>query len=109
DFTRRLEERGQLYRYTELINKETEMCPLFRVQQRGLPDQDRKAILFENVVGARGERYEMPALFGAYAASEAVLLTGLDCESYPQALDRWHEARAHPIDPVLVDRGPVHN
>jgi UbiD family decarboxylase len=109
DFIRRLDERGQLYRFTEPINKETEMCPLFRVQQRGLPDQDRRALLFENVIGAKGERYGMPALFGAYAASEAVLLTGLGCGSYTEALDRWHEAREHPIDPVLVDRGPVHD
>src|SRR5437660_806787 len=103
----RLEERGQLYRFTEPINKETELFPLFRVQQRGLPDAERKALLFENVVGAKGERYEMPCLVGAYGASDAIALTGLDCETYVEALERWHEAREHPMNPVVVDQGPV--
>jgi len=104
---RRFEERGQLYRFVEPVNKETELFPLFRVQQRGLPDADRKVLLFENVVGAKGERYDMPCLVGAYGASDEILLTGLECESYIEALERWHKARERPIDPVLVDRGPV--
>src|SRR4030095_2902498 len=107
EFIRQLEQRDQLYRFTDSINKETEMCPLFRVQQRGVPDPDRKAFLFTNVVGARGERYEMPALLGAYTASEAILLTGLGCESYVEALDRWHEAREQPIETVIGAHRPV--
>ncbi len=107
DFIRRLEERGKLYRFREPINKETELYPVFRVQQRGLPDRERKALLFENVVGAKGNRYDMPCLAGAYAASDAILTIGLGCESYQTALDRWHEAREHPLEPVMVDSGPV--
>lgn len=106
-FIQRLEERGKLYRFAEPINKETELYPLFRVQQRGLPDAERYALLFENVVGAKGNHYDMACLVGAYAASDAILLIGLGCETYQEALERWHEATVHPIDPVLVDSGPV--
>lgn len=106
-FMRRLDERGKLYRFTEPINKETELYPVFRVQQRGLRDDERKALLFENVVGAKGDHYEMACLAGAYAASDAVLLIGLGCDSYQEALERWHIARSSPIDPVVIERAPV--
>lgn len=107
DFIQRLEERGKLYRFREPIVKETELYPVFRVQQRGLPDSERKALLFENVVGVKGNPYEMPCLAGAYSASDAILLIGLGCETYQEALERWYEALVRPIDPVLVDSGPV--
>jgi 4-hydroxy-3-polyprenylbenzoate decarboxylase len=97
-----------LYRYGDPINKDTELYPFFRVQQRGLPDEARRALLFQNVVGAKGNHYDWSVFPGAYAASEAMLMVGFGCESYQEGLERWHMARAHPIDPVVVVDGPVH-
>ena len=41
---------------------------------RGLPDSDRLALLFDNVVGNRGESYEMSVLTVAYGASDEISL-----------------------------------
>lgn len=108
EFLQRLEERGKLYRFSDPINKDTELYPVFRVQQRGLPDHERKALVFDNVFDAKGNHYQMPVFPGAYAASEEILMIGFGCETYQEGLERWHRAREHPIDPVIVDRGPVH-
>ncbi|MPZ14630.1 MAG: hypothetical protein GEU73_09455 [Chloroflexi bacterium] len=108
EYLERLDERGLVYRFSDPINKDTELYPVFRVQQRGLPDHERKALLFDNVHGAKGNRYDMAVFPGAYAASEAMLAIGLGCETYQDGVERWHQARAHPIDPVIVDDGPVH-
>lgn len=107
EFVRELEVRGKLYRFREQINKETELIPFYRVQMRGLPDGQRKAFLFDNVVGSKGNRYDMSVLAGCYGASEEILAIGMGCQNYVQMLEKWHEAVAHPIAPVLVDKGPV--
>jgi UbiD family decarboxylase len=108
EFLKRLEEKGKLYRFSDPINKDTELYPFFRVQERGLPDHERKALLFDNVFGAKGNHYDGWSVFpGAYASSEEIMMIGLGCESYQEGLERWHQAREHPIDPVIVDRGPV--
>ena len=45
-----LEANNKLYRIKREINKDTEAMPLVRCQFRGLPESERKAFLFENVV-----------------------------------------------------------
>ena len=55
DHLRRLEEAGLLYRIDAAVNKDTEMHPLVRWQFRGgIPEKDRKAFLFTNVVDSKG-------------------------------------------------------
>ena len=49
-----LESKGKLVRIKREINKDTELMPLVRLQFRGLPESERKAFLFENVVDAKG-------------------------------------------------------
>lgn len=102
-----LEARGKLYRYRDEIDKETELIPFYRVQMRGLPDQERKVFLFENVAGAAGKKYDMSVLAGCYGASETILGLALGCETYPEMLEKWCDAAARPIPPVLVKNGPV--
>ena len=63
-----LEARGKLVRIKREINKDTELMPLVRLQFRGLPEKERKAFLFENVVDAKGKRYGSPVLVGSHAA-----------------------------------------
>ena len=49
------------YRSTEPVNKDTEMHPLVRWQFRGgIPEKDRKAFLFTNVVDSNGRKLRHP-------------------------------------------------
>src|ERR1700716_1981786 len=81
-----LEQAGKLIRVTIPVNKDTELHPLVRLQFRGLPERQRKAFLFENVVDGSGRRYDIPVLVGA-----------LD-----QVEDVWANALAHQIAPVVI-------
>jgi len=107
EFVSYLEERGKLYRFTEKINKDTELYPLYRIQMRGLPEAERKIFLFENVTGVKGSEYDMSVLTGVYGTSEEILVQGIGCESYLEAQERWHEALTRPLAPIIVDEGPV--
>jgi UbiD family decarboxylase len=49
EYLKALEEHGKLVRVTRAINKDTEMHPLVRLQYRGLPEEERRAFLFERV------------------------------------------------------------
>jgi len=103
-----LEERGKLIRIRREINKDTELMPLVRCQFRGLPEKDRKAFLFENVVDARGKKYSVPVLVASHAASREVYAIGMKCE--PEKIsETWARARSNPIEPRVVDSGPVHD
>jgi len=102
-----LEERGKLFRFRGEINKDTELVPLFRIQMRGVPESERKVFLFDNVVGAKGKKYDMPVLVGVYGGSKDVLAIGMRCQGYIEMLEKWHHCLTNPIAPVLVDSGPV--
>ena len=62
-----LDQKGLLVRVTRPVNKDTELQPLVRWQFLGLPDHQRKAFLFENVVDAKGKNYGTPVVLGALA------------------------------------------
>jgi 4-hydroxy-3-polyprenylbenzoate decarboxylase len=107
EFAAELERRGKLHRFPEPIDKDTELGPLLRVQLRGLPDAQRKVLLFENVRNAHGAAYEMKVLAGVYGLSEEIVALGMGCETPGEMFDRWHRALERPIPPVIVDSGPV--
>src|SRR6516162_5690487 len=74
----RLEARGLLTRIDRPINKDTELHPLARWQfQGGLPESERRAFLFTNVVDSSGRRYDMPVAVGALAASAEIYAAGM--------------------------------
>ncbi len=102
-----LERAGKLQRVTRPIDKDTQMHPLVRLQFRGLEEKDRKAWLFENITDAKGRTYDMPLVLCAMAGSSDIYALGLQCtvEEIPR---RWDHAQAHPIAPVIVSTGPVH-
>ncbi len=103
-----LERDGFLVRVRRPINKDTELHPLVRWQFRGgIPERERKAFLFENVVDSTGRAYDMPVVVGALAASRWIYAHGLGC-SIDDINQKWRSAQANPIPPVLVDDGPVH-
>src|SRR5246127_1543641 len=100
-----LEQAGKLLRITTPINKDTELHPLVRLQFRGLPESERKAFLFENVVDARGRRYDIPVLVGALAGSADIYALGMGCK-LEEIEDVWRNALAHQIAPGEVGDPP---
>jgi len=103
-----LEEKGYLIRVKRPIQKETELHPLVRWQYRGgLPEEQRKAWLFENVTDAQGRHYKMPVVVGALAGSPQIYALGLGCQ-VSEIEKTWQRAYRNPIPPVMVDSGPVH-
>jgi UbiD family decarboxylase len=101
-----LDERGKLVRIKRQINKDTELMPLVRWQFRGLPEEDRKAFLFENIVDAKARRYTMPVTVGTLAATTEIYAIGLMCKA-EDIHERWTHAQLHPIEPIKVTRAPA--
>ena len=96
-----LDKAGKLTRVTVPINKDTELHPLVRLQFRGLPESERKAFLFENVVDGRGRRYDIPVLVGALAGSAEIYALGMGCK-LDEIEEVWRKALAQQIAPVEV-------
>ena len=68
DHLQRLEKLGLVQRISRQIDKDSELHPLVRWQfQGGIPSEDRKAFLFDNVTDVNGKVYEMPVVVGALA------------------------------------------
>ena len=104
-----LESRGLLVRVDRPINKDTELHPLVRWQFIGnYPEAARRAFLFTNVVGSRGEKYDMPVVVGALAASEEIYALGMGVEA-SQLGDVWLKAIDHPIPPEFIEHAPCHD
>src|SRR5213083_967836 len=62
--------KGLITRIDHPINKDTELHPLVRLQFiGGIPESERRAFLFTNVVDGSGRRYDMPVVVGVIAAS----------------------------------------
>src|SRR5579872_6230940 len=97
-----LEREGLLVRIDRPINKDTELHPLVRWQfLGGIPEEERRAFLFTNVVDSDGRRYDIPVVVGALAASAKIYAIGMG-----RAVDdigvAWMHAIANPIPPVMV-------
>ncbi|MEG1824671.1 MAG: UbiD family decarboxylase [Cloacibacillus sp.] len=101
-----LEANGMLLRITRPINKDTELNPLCRLQFLSLPEKQRRAFLFENVVDSKGRHYDTPVLIGAMAASEKMYEMGIDCKA-SEVLKKIDEAISRPIEPHEVTEAPV--
>ena len=102
----RLTERGLVTRIERRIDKDSELHALVRWQfQGGLREEDRRAFLFTNVVGAHGESYDIPVLVGGLAASPEIYATGLGVP-VGDIGELWIKAMANPIAPVLVEKAP---
>ena len=103
-----LEAKGLLKRVARVMNKDTEIHPLVRWQYRGgLTDAQRMGFLFENVVDAKGKKYPYPVAVGVMAGSVPIYAVGLRCEP-GEILKKWQYALEHPVAPVMVKKGSVH-
>ena len=106
DHIRALDEAGLLVTVDIPINKDTELHPLVRWQFRGgMPENERKAWLFTNVIDAKGKKYDMPVLTGFLGASPRVYSIGLDCP-LGDVNDLWTRAFDAPIAPRLIEAAP---
>ena len=94
-----LEEKGKLIRIKREINKDTELMPLARLQFRGLPEEERKGFMFENITDAKGKKYDIPLVVGVLAASRDIYAIGMNC-SPDKITEKWSEARTNPIEPI---------
>ena len=102
-----LEEKGKLVRVKRAINKNTQLHPFFRLQFRGLPVEQRKAFLFENVVDNEGRKYNGSVAVCVLAGSTEIYAIGMQCP--PEEIsEKWFKGQVHPIEPVIVASGPVH-
>jgi len=102
----RLEAAGLLVRVDRPIDKDTELHPLVRWQfQGGLPESERRAFLFTNVIDASGRRYDMPVAVGALSASPEIYAIGMG-KPVTEIGDAWLDAIAHPIAPVRATSAP---
>src|SRR5260370_9660056 len=101
-----LEANGLLLRIDRAINKDTELHPLVRCQfLGGIPEDERRAFLFTNVVDSRGRRYDIPVVVGALAASPKIYAVGMGCP-VEEIGSAWTRAIANPIAPVMVNCPP---
>ncbi len=99
---RRLEARGLVTRVDHAIDKDSELHPLVRWQfQGGLAEEQRRAILFTNVVDGARRRYDIPVAVGALGASSEIYAAGMG-EPIANIGEAWTHAVAHPIAPAVV-------
>jgi UbiD family decarboxylase len=103
----RLERAGLLHRITAAVDKDSELHPLVRWQYRGgIAETDRKAFLFTTVTDARGRRYDIPVVVGAYAATAEIYRIGMNVATLAEIGPAWERAIAQPIAPRLVTQAP---
>ena len=106
EFIAVLEANDRLFRIRREINKDTELHPLVRWQFRGLAEKERKAFLFENVTDSKKRKYSGSVLVAGLAGSAEIYCLGLQCRA-DEVADRWIHALDHPIEPEVVNSGPV--
>ena len=97
-----LEANGLLVRVDRPINKDTELHPLVRWQFiGGIPEEERRAFLFTNVVDSHGRHYDIPVAVGALAASAKIYALGMG-RRVDEIGAAWTHAIANPIPPSMV-------
>ncbi|MGE3935389.1 MAG: UbiD family decarboxylase domain-containing protein, partial [Rhodospirillaceae bacterium] len=106
DHIERLRKDGLLIEVTRQINKDTEMHPLVRWQFRGgIPEPERKAFLFTNIVDSKGRKFDIPVLVCGLAGNRAIYSLGMGVP-IEKIRDTWIHAMNHPIEPRVVEKAP---
>jgi UbiD family decarboxylase len=103
EYVASLEQRGLLHIVDGPANKDTEIVPLVRLQFRGLPEAQRKAFWFRNVVDARGRHFEGSVVLGSLGSSRAVYAAALDVDP-DQIPATWARVQSNHLPPREVDR-----
>ena len=101
-----LDEAGLLVKIDRPINKDTQLQPLVRWQFiGGIPEDERKAFVFTNVVDSKGKRYDMPVVLGALAGSPQIYAKGMG-RPVEEIGTAWMDAVANPVPPIIVSSAP---
>ena len=101
--------RGLLLTIDEIIDKDSELHPLVRWQfVGGLPESERKAFLFRNIVDGLGRKYSIPVVVGAIAANRAIYSIGMGAP-VEEIQAKWDHAIAHPVAPRVVKKADCHD
>lgn len=100
-----LKSAGLLETIDRPVNKDTQLHPLVRWQFiGGVPEDERVAFMFTNVVDSKGKRYGMPVVVGALAASPRIYAMGMG-RSVADIGPSWIDAVDNPIAPLQVSTG----
>ncbi|MCL5959250.1 MAG: UbiD family decarboxylase [Chloroflexi bacterium] len=104
EYLEALDKAGKLVTINSPMNKDTDLAPLLYLQERGLPASQHKVFFFTNVFDSRGNKYDIPIVYAALRTGFGHI--GLNCS--PEELsERVVRGHRDPIEPVLVERGPV--
>ena len=96
-----LESRGKLHRVRKSVDLSWEVACMARWVYQGLPEDERFALLFENVKGAT-----MPVATPVIGASRQVYAIAMG--TTPEKIhDVWLQAMRHPVPPCVVESAPV--
>ena len=99
-----LDKAGLLVRVDRPINKDTELQPLVRWQfVGGVPEDQRRAFLFTNVIDGKGRRYDMPVAIGVFASSPQIYARGMG-QKVEDIGTAWVNAIKNPIAPIVVEK-----
>jgi UbiD family decarboxylase len=96
-----LEEKGKLKRIRKEVDKDWEIAAVCRQLFYKFSDEQRPAVIFENVKGFR-----MPVVAGALGASREIYAIGLETDSVEGINHKWDQALEKPIPPRIVKDGP---
>src|SRR3954463_3523354 len=100
-----LDKAGLLVRVDRPVNKDTQLQPLVRWQFiGGIPEDERRAFLFTNVVDSKGRKYDMPVVLGALASSPRIYAMGMG-RPVEEIGPAWMDAVSNPVPPVVVAKG----
>jgi 4-hydroxy-3-polyprenylbenzoate decarboxylase len=103
-----LDAAGLLVRIDRPIDKDAHMHALVRWQFRGgLPESERKAFLFTNIIDGKGRRFDLPVLIGGLAANADIYCIGMGVPR-EEIGPLWDRAIAQPIPPRVVEAAPCH-
>lgn len=95
-----LKEHGKLSMIDAEVDKDWEISAVCRAIFTDIADDERPAVMFRNITG-----FSTPIVAGILGGSRSIY--GLAMETEPERImERWRDARAKPIPPVLVESGP---
>lgn len=106
DYLAHLESADLLHRITGPIDKNRELVPLVRLQFRGLPAEQRKAFLFENVVSQDNGRFDGSVVIASFAASPEIYRHAVGASDIAEIPKVWGRAFGNPLPPIVVETGP---
>ena len=97
-----LEQNGKLKRITKAVDKDWEIAAVGRVNFQSVAEEERCALLFENVQG-----FDMPVTFGVLGGSRSIYALALQCNGIDDIADAWTRALRAPLPFVVEQTGAV--